>query len=70
MKKLDYDFLCQNTVFIRLSALGVYLVFGPLGLAPIQGGRLLKVFAIFRHRVTRATGVGAYLNKYGIITTL
>ena len=31
-----------NTVFIRLTALGAYLIFGPLGWAFIRGGNLFE----------------------------
>ena len=56
---------CQsqsNTVFIRLSALGAYLIFGPSGWALIRGGRLFEAGRLFNfHHFQQEKGL--FCNK-------
>ena len=50
------------TVFIRLSALGAYLIFGPSGWALIRGGRLFEAGRLFNfHHFQQRKGL--FCNK-------
>ena len=50
--RLRYTTFCWNTVFIRLTALGVYQIFGPWEWALIRGWALIK-FSSFSASVVR-----------------
>ena len=51
-----------HTVFIRLSALGAYLIFGPSGWALIRGGRLFEAGRLLNFHHFQQ-GKGLFCNK-------
>ena len=52
----------RGTVFIRLSALGAYLIFGPSGWALIRGGRLFEAGRLLNFHHFQQ-GKGLFCNK-------